>query len=221
MLNPEPHRSVPLRTCDVSEALDGPGYYWLASDTTLDEFRSVSQELGEVFYEADVRMGAERPRNYQLPAAIDFHTDHVSAEIAAWYCVEQDGAGGAMQFLDLAPVAARMSQDELSALVRVRVPDNAVWSEGGDLPMYSPNGEGCSFHYVPWLPLDAPDPQAREALDIFEQHVREAKKSDVIEVPLTPGEVVFVDNHRIMHGRAAIAGNSARNLKRFWIRSEQ
>jgi len=221
MMTPQPHSSIPLRLQDVSEALQGPGYYWLASDTTLDEFRQVSNELGEVFYEADVRMGAERPRNYQLPAAIDFHTDHVSAEIAAWYCVEQDSSGGAMQFLDLAPVAARLSDDELAALSRVRVPDNAVWAEGGDIPLCTQNADQCSFHYVPWLKLDALDDQARTALQVFERHIAEAKTTSVIEVDLSPGELVFVDNHRIMHGRAAITSNSARNLKRFWIRSER
>lgn len=219
MTIPHSNGSTQLRLSDVAEALQGPGYYWLSSGTSLEEFRQVSNELGEVFYEADVKMGAERPRNYQLPAAIDFHTDHVSAEVAAWYCVEQDSSGGAMQFLDLEPIAAQMPEEDLTALSRVRVPDNAVWTEGGSIPLCSKTGGRWSFHYVPWLRLEAPDPEARAALDLFRQLIGEAKKNSVIDVDLSPGEVVFVDNHRIMHGRAAITSNSARNLKRFWIKS--
>ena len=211
------HEALSAR--EVIEAVSREGYFRSASTATFETFREIADTFGEVFYEADVRMGGQRPRNYQLPAAIDFHTDHVSAEIAAWYCLEREIDGGAMQFLDLAPVAEALSEDELNALARVRVPDNAVWTEGGDIPLCTAEGERWAFHYVPWLDLKVPDAEAKRALDRFEAGVRQAKTTSVIELDLLPGELVFVDNHRIMHGRAAIPTNSRRHLKRLWIRS--
>lgn len=219
MAHVEPRTDGPLVAGDVADALKDQGVYWYTGDVTLDRFRAVCEDLGEVFYEADVRLGAERPRNYQLPQPIDFHTDHVSAEIAAWYCLEREADGGCMRFLDLAPVARELSAEDLDALTRVRVPDNAVWSRSGDIPMCTPNGALPAFHYVPWLKLNAPDPEARAALGRFEALVRRQKETALIDADLAPGHVVIIDNHRIMHGRDAIPASSRRHLKRYWIRS--
>lgn len=208
-----------LSARQARDAVARDGYFRGPSAVSAEEFRAVAESFGEVFYEAEVRMGAERPRNYQLPAAIDFHTDHVSAEFAAWCCLERESDGGAMQFLDLAPVASALSDDELEALSRVRVPDNAVWSQGGDIALCRRTERGWSFHYVPWLDLGVPDEEARAALARFEQGIAAAKSSALIEFDLAPGEVVFIDNHRVMHGRAAIPPGSRRHLKRLWIRS--
>ncbi len=214
------HQDAPLRSQDVIDAVSEKGYYRSPSVVSFETFREIAEGFGEVFYEADVRMGGERPRNYQLPAEIGFHTDHVSAEIAAWYCLERESDGGAMQFIDLAPIANGMTEDELGALERVRVPDNAVWSEGGDIPLCARQNGQWVFHYVPWFALKAPDGAAKLALEKFEAGIEQAKSTDLIELDLAPGELVFVDNHRVMHGRAAIPLNSRRHLKRFWIRSK-
>ena len=114
-----------------------------------------------------------------------------------------------------------MSEGELQALERVRVPDNAVWSEGGDIPLCAKHDGRWVFHYVPWLDLKAPDADAGQALAKLKAGIGRAKSSDLIELDLVPGEMVFVDNHRVMHGRAAIPANSKRHLKRFWIRSQR
>ncbi len=221
MTSADVQHEQPLLAQEVIETVSREGYFRGPSKTTIDEFRSIAAAFGDVFYEADVRMGGERPRNYQLPSQIDFHTDHVSAEVAAWYCLERESDGGAMQFIDLAPIAEDLSRDELADLARVRVPDNAVWSEGGDIALCTVEGDQVSFHYVPWLDLKVPDDAARRALDRFEAGVRRAKAADIIEMDLTPGELVFVDNRRIMHGRAAIPADSRRHLKRLWIRSDR
>lgn len=219
MTHVEARSQVTLSAREVRDAVVRDGYFRGPSAVTPEEFRAVAESFGEVFYEAEVRMGAERPRNYQLPAAIDFHTDHVSAEFAAWHCLERESDGGAMQFLDLAPVAAALSDDDLEALSRVRVPDNAVWSQGGDIALCRREDRGWSFHYVPWLDLTVPDDDARAALTRFRQGIAAAKSAALIELDLMPGEVVFIDNHRVMHGRAAIPPDSRRHLKRLWIRS--
>jgi hypothetical protein len=213
------HHEAPPGARDVIDTVSRQGYYRSPSRVSFEDFRRIAEAFGEIFYEADVRMGGERPRNYQLPAAIDFHTDHVSAEVAAWYCLERESDGGAMQFIDLKPIAEHLSEEQLAALGRVRVPDNAVWSEGGDIPLCTKENGRWSFHYVPWLELRAPDGAARNALDRLEAGIAQAKSASIIECDLLAGEMVFVDNHRVMHGRAAIPTGSQRNLKRFWVRS--
>lgn len=201
--------------------LDDKGYCWLRRDWSFDDFRSYCSGLGDIFFEADIRLGAERPRNFQLPAAIGFHTDHASAHTVAWYCIEPDPEGGAMWLLDIAPVADDLSTDELDALTRVRVPDNAIWSTGGDLPLCVRSNGHADWHYVPWLSLKAPDSDARSALSKLQNGIAKAEKADIIALDVQPGDAVIVDNHRVMHGRAAIGSKSKRFLKRLWIRDHQ
>ena len=54
----EPRTDGPLSAEDVSAALKDQGVYWHAGAATFEDFRAVCDELGEVFYEADVRLGA-------------------------------------------------------------------------------------------------------------------------------------------------------------------
>ena len=206
---------------DLSGMLAEAGYCWLRRNWTYEAFHDYCAGLGEIFYEADIKMGATRPRNYQLPAAIGFHTDHVSAHTVAWYCIRPDSDGGAMWLLDLKPAVDQLADDDQQALTRVRVPDNAVWSKGGDLPLRERNNGHDKLHYVPWLDLKAPDDGARTALRRLQSNIAEAEKSDVIVLDVAPGDAVIVDNHRVMHGRAAIRPASDRYLKRLWIRDHE
>lgn len=201
----------------VKSALAETGYFWICNDTSGHQFRAVCEALGEIVYEADVRMGGERPRNYQLPAAIDFHTDHPSAEIAAWHCVEVEPGGGAMQLLDLQPIGNLLGPTDREALSRIGIADNAAWGGGAPIPLATPWEDGLRFHYVPWLQKFPQDEGARIALVNFEHAVREAIRTSIIEIDVAPGHCLFVDNHRIMHGRAAISADSPRFLKRLWI----
>jgi alpha-ketoglutarate-dependent taurine dioxygenase len=183
-------------------------------------FRALCEEFGEVFYEAEVKLGGDRPRNYQLPQAIGFHTDHVSAEYVAWYCYVPEPDGGAMQFLDLGRVYESLAAAHRQALGRVGVTDNAAWGGGEPIALCaaSPRG-GNRIHYVSWLDMFPADADAAAALEAFEAGVKAAARSAVVECALRPGDVVVLDNHRVAHGRRAIAGESRRHLKRLWMRS--
>jgi len=183
-----------------------------------DAFRAACCELGEIFYEADVKLGAARPRNYQLPRAIGFHTDHVSARFVAWHCITRDPAGGAMQLVDLCPAYESLSDEQRSALERVHVDDNAAWGGGTPIALCARANGVPRFHYVPWLNFHAPDSEARAALAGFHEAVADRSARAAVEIDLAPGQAVFVDNHRIAHGRAAIAADSPRHLKRYWMR---
>ena len=218
MTTPEAAFAEILPVERVKSALAKTGYFWISDETSEQQFRDTCEALGEIVYEADVRMGGARPRNYQLPAAIDFHTDHPCAEIAAWHCVEVEPGAGAMQLLDLAPIGESLDQSDREALSRIGIADNAAWGGGAPIPLALPAGAGLRFHYVPWLQKFPQDDAARTALVNFERAVREAIETRIIEIGVAPGHCVFVDNHRIMHGRAAISADSPRYLKRFWIR---
>jgi alpha-ketoglutarate-dependent taurine dioxygenase len=197
-------------------ALADSGIFRAAHPVDDAVFRAACEELGDIVYEADIRLGAARPRNYQLPAEIGFHTDHVSAEIVAWRCVTAQQGGGEMRFLDLARIADRLDEAQRAALARVGVADNAAWGGGEPIPLAVQDHGRLRFHYVPWLQRFPADAEAGAALAAFEAAFR-AAADDYVEVALWPGECVFLDNHRIAHGRAAIPADSPRHLTRLWI----
>ncbi len=202
----------------IRDQVSRVGYCHLSEGWEEGRFRDLCLDFGEIFYEADVKMGGDRPRNYQLPEAIGFHTDHVTAQTVAWFCLIPDANGGAMQLLDLDIARAQMSDAELNALCRVGVTDNAAWGGGEPIALCEPVGEGVRFHYVPWLRMYPADAEAGRALEKFNDLVDEAITSELIDIDLAPGDIVVVDNYRVAHGRRAISGTSQRHLKRFWMR---
>ncbi len=70
MTTPELAFAETLPVERVKSALAVTGYSWICDATSEQQFRDACEALGEIVYEADVRMGGARPRNYQLPAAI-------------------------------------------------------------------------------------------------------------------------------------------------------
>ena len=152
-----------VKASDVQQALVSDGFFVSKLNWPSERFRDICAELGEVIYEADVKLGASRPRNYQLPQKIDFHTDHISAEVVAWHCLVPDQQGGAMQLLDLWPIAQRLGELRMEDLARVRVADNAAWGAGDAVPLCQKIEGKWHFHYVPWLSKFAEDEKAEIA----------------------------------------------------------
>ena len=205
----------------VLNAVVENGFCAYPTGQTYEEFLAFCGELGEVFHVSEVRVGGPRPRAYQRADEIPFHTDHVSAEIAVWYCFRPEPTGNAMRLIDLAPVAERMEAGELEALRRatthIRRHEQGVWEEG-HIPVFQTRGGRRLFHYVDWADPSCPDAEARAAVETFKRHLREAMERGAEEVDLGPGDALFLDNNRVLHGRRALPRDSKRHLKRIWIR---
>lgn len=202
----------------IRKALFLNGYFVSDKCWSAEDFYQTSREIGEIIYEADVKLGATRPRNYQLPAPIDFHTDHISAELISWHCLVTDDHGGAMRLFDLEKVVQEMEDDQMQALTRVHIADNAAWGGGDAVPLCEKREGRWRFHYVPWLSTFPADSQAAEALQRFRQAFNRLKVTGYDEFYVMEGQVVFVDNHRTTHGREAISAASKRHLKRLWLK---
>lgn len=211
----------PDRARAVLEAVAQTGYCAFPTGQTYEEFLAFCEALGEVFHISEVKIGGPRPRAYQRADEIPYHTDHISAEVAVWYCFQPEPTGNEMRLIDLAGIAARMEARELAALGRatthIRKPEHGVWEEG-HIPVYQAEDGRQRFHYVDWADPDCPDAEAREAVAAFKRHLREAMEGAVVEADLQPGDALFIDNNRILHGRRALPSDSKRHLKRIWIR---
>jgi 3-phosphoglycerate kinase len=69
--------------------------------------------------------------------------------------------------------------------------------------------------YAPWLLPKNLAGEENNAIESLQQCIHASKKTSI---RLNPGDVVIIDNRRVLHGRAAISEHTTRHLKRAWIR---
>ena len=206
----------------IQRTVDKYGFCAYATGQSYDEFLSFCGQFGEVFHIADVKLvGGPRPRAYQRADEVEFHTDHISARLAAWYCIEREPTGNEMRLIDLAPLGTKMSADELTALSRAKIylrkPEHGAWEEG-HIPVWQTRDGRDLYQYIAWSPPAFEDGAAQAAFERFQGLINNAIRSDVIEVDLQKGDALFLDNNRVMHGRHALPRNSKRYLKRILVR---
>lgn len=221
---------------EVAGALSAHGYAYVKTSISPDHCQMLAAETGTLMLRYDVkidkqrelglkekRVVKDRPGPYGS-AAFAFHTDNVRVDVVSFYCVEQDDVDGASLLLDLDDVADHFEPDELETLTRLYLWAPFVAAPGVDkenfshlAPLLSKHATGYRVYYIPWLLREPYEPGESEVLDKFACYVREKSDTQTIRVPFQKGESVFIDNHRMLHGRAAISQDSKRHLIRFYL----
>jgi hypothetical protein len=153
---------------------------------------------------------------------MDFHTDRPSAGILGWRCVEPDATGGESQFLDLRDIAGAFSPEELDALGRIEV-GYALAAGPGSLevryaPLVERGPEGPLVYWVPWRVRPLRDEAEARLLERFVAYVRAKQDRGPTTLRLGRGECLFLENRRMLHGRASLPPDSRRHLVRLYIR---
>src|SRR5205823_4654087 len=120
----------------------------------------------------------------------------------------QDERGGETILLDTSDLAERLSPDELTTLRGVHVsyalqqpgsPGEQVFRH----PLLSGAGPRYELYYVPWNVAEPASVAEGRALEKFADYVRQAQERRAIRIRLQPSESLFIDNHRMLHGRDA------------------
>ncbi|MBO6938615.1 MAG: TauD/TfdA family dioxygenase [Deltaproteobacteria bacterium] len=171
-------------------------------------YRGIADALGTVIDETDVRLRPAGRTCLTRPRMIPFHTDHPHAEIIGWHCMRQDPTDGASLLVDAQDALAMLSPEDREELSNVTMP--ALRWLGGE-PDPTPLVDGRSVFFAPWLPVPEPASEVVGRLRVGLDGAR------VHRCRLRPGEALFVDNRRMLHGRGAISKGSARWLQRLWI----
>jgi len=174
----------------------------------------VEATLGaEVLLTTDVRV---RPGMALVTSdrALDFHTDHHRADAVAWLCLRQTSEGGETLLADGVAALVSLPPAQQERLARLRLFEHSVFP--GD-PKTHPVVERvdgrprlyCSFWFdVPPAPAD------EAALEALRASVLRHR---VASLRLAPGDVLVIDNRRILHARTAIVGSRDRHLVRHWL----
>lgn len=174
--------------------------------------------LGQIIQTTEIR---ENPKSSRLLASnqpMDFHTDHNAANFIAWHCNSQSATGGESLLIDTRPILAGLSESALSILQEISVQKHRVFYEDTlSIPLLSPTDDEAVFavYYASWLIGPQADIKHTRALEKFQKVLLEARP---IEILLSEGDMLIIDNHRMLHGRAGFPTNSNRWLSRYWLK---
>jgi hypothetical protein len=218
---------------EVRRRLPCEGYVHIARVLPQDVFTAAAQQLGTITLRTDIRVDsqaddalrrirdplyADRPSVYRADG-LSYHTDSPLIDVLAWYCVEQDAVDGTSALVDTADLTTHFNDEEQAALSRVRVRAMMRDDDGREFAREFPLFADGKVYYAEWLLCENLGDAERALASRFADYL--AKKDAVapIRIRLKPGEMLFVDNHRILHGRSEIPPDSRRHLVRFYIKT--
>lgn len=200
---------MPARS-DVLAAVVEAGIAWLRDPLEHGEAVEFVGQLGQILDVTAVRLRPDVDTYLCQAEAMSFHTDPPTARLIAWYCHEQDEVDGASLLVDSGKVLPGLSAGDRDVLRGVRMKHRG-FSEA--VPVLGEHGE---FFFAPWLEPVGADKRSFEVVTRLRAALVAAQES-ATEVRLTPGQLLVVDNHRVLHGRRALQPGSRRHLERYWV----
>jgi hypothetical protein len=230
---------LPSTTEEVSAAIRGAlqedGYLHLRWPMTMENYEAIAARLGTIVQKSDVKVDVARAQNQEQvrrlkgrggiysPGALGFHTDPI-ADLVSWYCVEQDDCGGPMMMLDLGDLEEKFSADEIEVLRKVELWMPSRKSEAEEetltpVPMLTKTDGKYKIFYAPWLVRQSEDPTVRQIMDRFAAYLKNKEETQLIRLDIRPQDTIFLDNHRMLHGRGELPQTSKRHLVRFYLRA--
>jgi hypothetical protein len=211
MLSPDPARLAALLATD--------GYACMEEPLDDDGFVTFARALGEIVDDTLVRVVPGKRTYLARPDPIPLHTDHPSADCILWRCEAQDARDGASLLVDGLSIVAELDDEDRAVLARMRLPAMVRFGDPA-LPtaILSYGGHAKRVFYAPWLEPMNEAVGGHDALVRFRRALACLEKQPT-SIRLEPGQVLIVDNRRMLHGRGRLAPETARRLRRLWVRS--
>jgi hypothetical protein len=221
---------------EVLRNLKSAGFAHIKQPVSFETFESIATEMGTIELVSEIRIDdghaqqlhqtrkvKTRPSPYQADA-LGFHSDNPRMDVLGWYCFEQDDNTGATLLIDTSDLPSYLAAEDLAGLCEtnlwysVRSPESDE-EQLFQIPLVIRKDTECYVYYQPWLFLDTYDAEQTRVLQSFSDYLAYKQRTQTISVKLERQQCLFIDNRRILHGRDAIAGNSRRHLRRFFIRT--
>lgn len=204
---------------DVAGALRRDGFC-LVRALAPESFLALASSLGEVVAVEAIELRPGVGSYACSPGPVPFHTDHPAVAVAAWHCVRQDSVDGASLLVDAGALVGRLSAATVARLEALHVahPPLARGHEAGFAPVLEPRSGGHDVYVPPIVRPRSSEPSSLAAYGAFVDQLRAVGAATPIRLRLEPTDALFVDNRRVLHGRAALRPDSPRSLRRAWIR---
>jgi Taurine catabolism dioxygenase TauD, TfdA family len=219
----------------IRSALEADGYLHLSWPMTMESYEAIGGRLGRIVQKSDVKVDVARAQRQEQvrqikgrggiysPSPLGWHTDPI-ADLVSWYCVEQDDCGGPMMMMDLGDLEDNFSTEETEVLRKVELwmPSRKSEAEQETLtpvPLLTKINGKYKIFYAPWLLRESEDPIVRNVMDKFAAYLKNKEERELIVLPVKPGDTVFLNNHRMLHGRGELPQTSKRHLVRLYLKA--
>ncbi len=203
-----------MKKPNIKELLEQHG--WFHGKGFSEEERSVLLEsLGKVIMVTHVTPNPASKAMVTSRRAIGPHTDHHKASFILWHCVDQSACGGESLLIDSRQILSQLTRDELSTLEKLKLMEHKVYPDDSEShPMLEAGEDGhYRIYYSFWL-------AENETPEAFTRFRSKAESIAPIAIKLSPGDILVIDNRRMLHARKAIAEDSHRHLIRFWVENK-
>ncbi len=189
-------------------------WVWLRG-VNEDLFQQMCRTVGQVLWTTQVTHRADAPALVVSNRALRLHTDHHRADVIGWFCHADAEEGGETLLLDLEELYQSFDQRLKASLQPLCFKEHKVFPEDREWhPFHTVEHERDRFYYSFWPAEDTMDDCTQAA---YQELRRRIEAQEPVTLRLEPGDALFIDNTRILHGRTAFTGSS-RHLTRNWIR---
>lgn len=176
------------------------------------------EALGSPIHVEEVRDSPGAKALVRSRVEIPWHTDHHRAERIVWYCLQQAEGGGETLLVDAHAALATIDTTHRSALTGVLLHEHSVFrGDGTQHPVLTAGADGRDRVYFSlWMADGVADEKGRAALTAF---ARAIERVPPVRLRLEAGDILAIDNTRMLHARTEISGSRARHLRRYWLAS--
>jgi len=206
-----------IDTSSIAESVQHTGWCRLGSMSDA-EYRTLVGQLGKPWCETAVELRPDVRSYLCKPEPVPFHTDHPDADWMSWRCEVQDEADGTQQLIDgleaLRACGPRVREALMHVHAEVKVRGDSPPSQ---IPIVRAAAAGDRLFFASWIKPIESDPHSLSAFEALKAEMMRRSETHVQEVRLSEGEVLIVDNGRLLHGRKGLLSASKRRLRRFWI----
>jgi hypothetical protein len=171
------------------------------------------EQLGGILQKTTVQLRPQRATYLSSPEAMAAHTDHPWIDLILWECIVQDQIDGTQILVDGEAICAKLgSEADSLRSICLPIPGLHDLKPIGDHPILNKEG----FYWAPWR---RPPQLTKDQTVVFENFKRlTSEYYGSTRIRLKTGEMLLIDNRRMMHGRASLPTNSKRLLRRWWIK---
>lgn len=195
----------------LKQTIDEQGFSHIpyCQDLTSD---MIVSECGQILFQTMIKENRKSTRLLSGNGDVDFHTDHIKAKYILWQCQSQSANGGESLLIDTRDILSNLNSQHRNALSRVVVNCHQLFY--GDQSYYPLLSDESRIFYAPFLCSVPGNTDELLALSAFQNRIRTANR---IEIKLSEGDWLLIDNHRMLHGRNAFPSGSNRILTRYWL----
>jgi hypothetical protein len=182
----------------------------------LNSIEQTIASFGKTIFKTEIRENTSSTRLLASNKPMNFHSDHYNARFIAWFCNSQSIAGGESLLIDAYQLINSFSESSKILLTEITIKShNVFYGDKLSYPLLNLNeGKIESVYYAPWMVNTPGCIKHKKALEKFENLIMAI---DPVKILLSEGDLLIIDNHRMLHGREGFPSASNRWLTRYWL----